>query len=643
MKKFFATATANVFATTVSASNILATPALAQELIRTALVEGTNYIISGDAKLAAEVQAQFMDTVNDMINAAEEIGNTDALDQAKENGAIAKDVYEFLIDQLEARKNPLLSVKLPAKAFTIAKGVNMKEAQVKAAFAAQGIVIDGPCTIASGEAGTVKAIEVGNGFTIAYVQVGSEIRPLAINTIKGLAAIAPVAKEVAPTNQTKTNEEVSTMTTTNNKSNVSNSAREVAAKVLGNINPAIQAQVEEALKTGVDAFELTAEQRQMMQDHKLATDVANAANRIETKAENASALANSSVADQLLAMLGSAPAASSAVPAVQAQAPVANAAPIVAPATPNTNQTTGGNVQMNNTNNATVFTPATAVSAQQAPASATPATGRTAMSHTAALIGGMQINPALATGGVVTSNTIDAWNKLGIKDKFNDIVGEDDQYTGRNAKGQLDYVWYVEEAKKYEGQIMTATDMAAQGWANPTLGITNIAFYSPQDVYATRGTNFTARPEEYKVAEVFFGMTSYTFMIRKGIWTDKETGVVTPWINSANIVRVKKENGTGYFCEYQANRRSDVLDVVVQADGKVRLARTEWKDGKKVFVAEDAPYVQQVGGGKHYVQAANAWDVKVGQAVMLQVLMVFDELTGLKDLRAERALAAQQK
>lgn len=625
MKKFFATATNGVFATTVSASNVLSTEGLAQELVRTALTEGKNFVIGGDAKVAQDVQEMFMTTVNDMLNAAEEIGNNDALDQMYENGHLAKEVYEWLVDTLEARKNPVLEVAVPTEQVVIAKGINMSVGQVIAAMATRGLAVNGSCKTAANEEGTVLGFEVTPNVTLATVRLATGIQKFAVQSLKGNAVI-----EV----QTKTNEEVSTMTNTNKSVNV-NSAVEAAKKVLGSIDPAIQASVDEALKSGVPAFELSAQQREAMQEHKLATDLAKFAEKQEEKEEKATELANSEIANQLLAVLGGAPtsnvsAQAPAEPVRQASAPVINA-------TPNTNTNKGGNVSMKNTNNATVFAPAQAVSATQAPAARQSA----GLSITAGLAGGssLQLNPALVAQQQATqSGSLRAWGS--VNDQFKEVVGEYDAFVGRQSNGQSDFVWYIEDAKNYEGQILSGSDLAANGMTNPALGITDIQFYNVADVYAARSSKLTVRPEDYMIAEVFFGMTSYEFLIRRGSYTNKTTNQDVAFIYSPNVLRKKNENTGSYFCEYQNSRRTDVLDVVVDAEGKVRMARKEFNRTTRQWEinAADAPFVQQVGGA-NYVESTPGFGVKIGKAVFVQVMVLFDELTGLKATRDAKAQA----
>lgn len=623
MKKFYATTQKNVFATTVEASAVLSNEKFAQELLTAAMTEGKAFVVKGDEKVAADLQEMFMDRLNTMLDAAEEIGHTENLEQLLENGYLGKEVYEWLVDTLEARRNPVLAVEEPTAPVVIAKGVTMRSEDVLAAMAARGLVIGGACETPNGE-GTVLGFEVGTAGTIAVIRREDGTHKLFVNALKGKAHIAPVAVAVE-TKQTKTNKEVSKMTNNNQSVNNVKVSLELA------IDPAAKAAVEKAMEQEIPAYQLTAEERAAQAEMQLASDLAKFEAAHSTKEENASKLANSAQANALLGVLGAAGAAKTPAqaPAVStpAGAPVAPAAP--ARSARQAAQNAGVNATQNKTNN-------NGGNVQMANQTQTRGAQGNGNRSAAGAFGGQQVNASniraaagagleLAGNFAAQSPALEGW--ANIKPMVEMV--ELDEYVGRGSNGNRDFVWYVQEAAKYEGQIMNVEELKAAGMKNEALGITDIKFYSPQAVASLR--NRDARPEDFLVVEVFFGMTSYEFMFRKGTQRDGK-----PYIYSSNIAR-KQANSGNWYCEYVSSRRTDALKVVVQQDGVVRLARMVWENGQQVVHAEDAAYVQEVGGST-WVNAAPNYGIKIGQAPFIQLMMIVDEVSGLKAARE----AAQQ-
>lgn len=623
MKKFFATVTANVFASTVTAASVNATEGFASELVRTALTEGKNYVVTGDPQVAADLQEMLMDKLNDMLNSAEEIGNTDVLDQLYENGHLAKDVYHWVVDTLEARKNPLSEIKLPTQEVIVPRNMNIHPDAVKTAMANMGLVIGNTCETPKHGTAVVRAFEVSAAGTIVYVQTTSNgVMPLIATALKGNAPVQ--------TKQTKTNEEVSTMTNKSVSANQS-AISGVRASLELAIDPAAKAVVEAAMNQETPAYELTAEQRAVAAEMKLSEDLAKFAEAQGKKEENASKVANSAEANALLGVLG---AAGATKQQPQQQAPAQR--PIGAPANParnasagsarqaaqnagvnatqNTNQTNGGNVQM--TNNTQTRGAQTQGTGNRTAAGAFGGQSVSANAGRNAAGAGLELSGAFAQGGF-TFDTTDF---------------ELNEYVGRGAAGNTDFVWYLEAMKQYE-QVMSAADFAANGKKNADLGITDVQFYSTDAVKALNNKRYF-RDDEVMVMEVFFGATSYEFTFS---YRESDRGA---YIFSRNIARKQRENGNGYFCEYTSSRRSDKLSVVIDTEGNIREARKVWDKEAKAFVfhADDAPFVVEVGG-ESFVDQNLGWNVKIGQAPFVQIMILADSLLGLKKARDAKAQA----
>lgn len=247
--------------------------------------------------------------------------------------------------------------------------------------------------------------------------------------------------------------------------------------------------------------------------------------------------------------------------------------------------------------------------------------GQTVTAQNVRAAGGLELNTSMLPGA--QSPALTGW--AGVQSQLSLV--ELDEFVGRNARGNQDFVWYVEESKKYEGQIMTVAELVAAGMKNEALGITDIKFYSPASVAA----QYNRQPDDrdFVVVEVFFGQTSYTFNFRRG--TFNRDNVQKPYIYSNNIARKQTQSGTRY-CEYVSSRRSDKLQVVIQADGKIREARKVWENGVQVVHPEDAPFVLEVGG-ESWVSAAPNFGIKIGQAPFIQLMMIVDEVSGLKAFR----------
>jgi hypothetical protein len=632
MKKFFAGTVKGISATSLKATDLLSIELNANtsveaitaatsgkkilELLQTALAESrVAYAITSPFNhvketIANTLQGKFMDRINQLVDIVESTDDIENLNDFVEDGRISREVVEYVQDLVSARKAELETVASPVEPVVMDIGIKLTTEQVLAMMAMTGLVIGGSCKTAMGE-GTVLGFIVGQSGTIVVLEVEGKRHNVFATHVQG--------------NTTTKNEENVTMakklevsaTQTNKEVNVSMENPNVVKStpslqfVAPISNEEAKALVEEAVQNNFDVYaDLTPEQRAENEEAKLKADMEKFQSANDEKSAHATVLASSSAAQALKAFAGT--------PVVKSNVVAAPAAKVAAPAVSNTNQTNGGNVQMTNNTQTQGARQGSAVAGAFA---GTQVSGRQGSTPSLALNGmAVQSNsPALAAWGGINS----AMSIIQI-----------DEYVGRQGAGNRSFVWYLDEAVKYEGQIMTAFEIQAAGMKNEALGITDMKFYSPASVAGLWGRE--AREDDFLYVEVFFGQTSYEFRIKRGTMNISKDNSTRPYIYSTNIARKQASNGGAWFCEYVAGRREDKLKVVVQADGVVRLARTEWNKETRTrdIVAADAPFVQEVGGDNWVNQ--NLYGTKVGQAVFIQVMMLMDEVSGLKEARESK-------
>lgn len=273
---------------------------------------------------------------------------------------------------------------------------------------------------------------------------------------------------------------------------------------------------------------------------------------------------------------------------------------------------------MTNNNNGAVQTRG----AQSAQASVARQGSTPSLAFGGAQVGRQGSTPSLALGGAFAQAPAGgAWAEVAPVMALPTV-----EFTGTNNAGGQDFVWYIAEAAKYEGQIMDLATLHANNFANPNIGITGMKFCTPESV--ANFFNREVKQDDFMWVEVFFGTTSYEFMFSKNSQADSR-----PYIYSRNIARKQTKGGT-WFCEYVTSRRTDKLEVVQQADGVIREARKQWDREARAFVIhpEDAPFVQEVGG-QGWVNTAPNYGIRVGQQVFIQLMVMFDEQQGLKAAR----------
>jgi hypothetical protein len=638
MKKFYAGTTKGVSATQIKATDLLAieitkdttVEAIAEatagnkilELLNNAMAEGraayaiTSPLAHVKETVANVLQAKFMQRINAMIAMVEEADSVDALDALIEDGRVCNEVLEYVTDVYNARKAEKEAPVVPVAPVTVEPGIDTTEAQVLDAMNARGLVIGGTAKTAMG-VGTVLGFVVGQIGTMVVVSVEGKQLTVMSTRVEGQAVVQ---------NQTKTNEEVS-VSMKNVSANQSNVVASTTPSLVLNlpVNAEAKAVVEsavEATNVEVPYEELTVEEREALEEARLQADLAKFAEAQENKSANASAVAHSSAAQALKALGGGAqtPAQgnrnTNAAPAfVQPAAQVRTNAPAVNNQ-PKTNNR-GGNVQMTNVNNNN------GAVAQQSQ-------GRQGSTPSLAFNGGSVAGtrqgstPTLALGGNTAFSAPavgSAWANIAPVMELPTV-----EYTGTNGSNNEDFVWYVAEAAKYEGQILDLATLAANGFANPHIGITGMKFCKPESVAAF--FNREVKENDMMWVEVFFGTTSYEFMISGNKGSEYKAAIF-----SRNIARKQTKGGT-WFCEYETSRRTDKLQVVTQGDGVIREARKVWDRDAKAFVIhpEDAPFVVEVGG-QGWVNVAPNYGIRVGQQVFIQVMVMMDEYLGLKAAR----------
>lgn len=588
MKKFYAGMTQGIFATAVKADD--AQGKLAVELVVSAVATGKAYAVtSRDAELreltANSLQADFMKVVDGLIDIAMDEDRVEELLALYEDGKVAKEVYEYVVDMASARLNELETPVGEVAPVVVEAGVNLTADQVLRMMATRGLVIGGSCKTAMGE-GTVLGFVVGQLGAMVVVAVdGKQHTVMATkvegNEIKVEENVHMAKKEVQIPVQTKSEESVVSM---NNPK-----ASAPSLKFVAPVNEEAKAVVEQAVEEVVKPWEMTAEEREDLAEAKLQADLARFQATQEERSTNASAVANSSAAQALKALGGNAQKSQPAHPVVTA-----------APTVHNTNSNKGGYVQMSNNRQGS----SAAFAGQQV-------TGRQSSA------------PSLTLAGTPVSNNGALAGWAGIEE----MEHETDEFT-RGANGAQNFVWYLIEAQKYQDKLKSYAELLANDMKNEALGIQGIGIYKPQDVVSVWG--YEPRPEDFRYIEVFFGNLSLTFLIKRGTQRDGK-----PYIFSRNMGTKQRSNGE-YYREFVNARRTDKLLVVVQQDGKVREARMEWKDGKQVVVEADAPFVQEIGGASWANENLGLRDLRVGQEVFIQVMLIADELSGLKAARESK-------
>ncbi len=594
MNKFIAGTQQGIFTTAVKASDLVAKPTLGAELVQEAMTMGKAYSITSNDKslkesLAKDLQAQFISRVNTLIEACLEMDSMDTLNDMKENGKVAREVYEFIEDSIAARK--AASVKTvnlsPVEPVSIAKGINMSHEVVLAGMAKRGLVIGGTCQSSVGQ-GTVLGFEVDKIGTMVVIAVGNERFKFMANAV-----------------QTKNLEESVTVNQTiqNANASASQSDKDIVAAAINGETP---------------MYELSAEQRAQVAEIKLQMDLQEAQEKaLFTQAKVAEVAGSSEAQNALRAiqqMGGITPAAPKEVvsagapvvapyvkPAAQASAPATKAA--VQPQ----NKTNGGNVQMtnqpvvNNRNAAGAFG------------------GQT--------VNGNRPGNTLELNGsfVNQSPALQGW--AGITSP---VETETDEYT-RGANGQQDFVWYLAQVEKYP-ELLSGKEFYATR-ANAAIGITGASIYKPEDVVGVWGR--TPQDNDYRYVELFMGALSLEFRIKKQTTKD---GV--PYVFSTNMGRNKSANGT-YYIEYVSSRRTDTMLVTRQADGKLREARTIYDATAKTRVVhpEDAPFTQEVKGDS-WVNDQKLFGLRIGQQVFIQVMLLMDFYSGLEAAREAKKAQA---
>jgi hypothetical protein len=618
MKKFFSSVTKNVFARTFEAASVANQPAIQNELISTAMMENTSFLFTGPGKdeVASTLQSMFADRIETMVQIAFDEGGMETLTDMFEDKLVSKEIFEYVEDLYNARMNELHTEIVVTEDVVMGPEVTRTKAQVLAEMKANGLVIGGSCTSANGQVGTVAGFEATNFYTMAIVTVDGQNVKFMSNTLTG--------------NQTIKNEEMVSMTNKNTKEvTVAASQNTTKGEVVDMAKVNVEAKniVEQAIAGEVDLMELTAEEREVVQEAQIQADLARYTQNQEAKDEAISKVANSDAAKALLGLGGksSKPATSTnpAAPLVNAPATKVSGAPVVpaqgrrSASNNNTGrQSAGTNQTTNQTNGGNNMNTTTTQGATQGRQSAGTTTRQSAGATTGRQSTSLRLNDAFGNNNGSVQQA--GWE--GITSMLDDSLLN--EYVGRNANGTQDFVWYLQEAAKYtDVNFMTLAELQANGMANAEIGITDIKFYSPQAV--AENFNRQARDNDFVVVEVFFGLTSYTFNFRKGT---QQSGKA--YIFSNNIAR-KQTKGGAWYCEFVSSRRTDKLQVVVQVDGTIREARKAWINGEFTVVAEDAPFVLEVGGN-NWVDVAPNFGIKIGQQVFLQLMLLVDELSGLK-------------
>jgi hypothetical protein len=489
----------------------------------------------------------------------------------------------------------------------ISPEASVTKAQVLASMKAQGLVIGGSCTSANGQVGTIAGFEATNFYTMAIVTIDGQNVKFMANTLVG--------------NQTIKNEEMVKMTNNNTKEvTVAASQNTTKGEVVDMTNVNVEAKniVDQAIAGEVAMDELTAEQREMVQEAQIQADLARYAQNQEAKDEAASKMANSDAAKKLLGLAGktSKPATTPAAPLVNAPATNVSGAPVVpaqgrrsasnnnagrqsAGTNQTTNQTNGGN-NMNTTT--------TTQGATQGRQSAGTTTGRQSTS--------LRLNDAFGSNN---NGVAKGWE--GITSMLDEAAM--DEYVGRNANGNKDFVWYIEEAAKYTHvNFPTYAELMENGRKNDSIGLTDIMFYSPQ-VYANQ-FNRTADDRDYVIVEARFGLTSYLFTFRKAVQRDGK-----PYIYSTNITRRQTKGGT-WTCDYTSSRRTDKMILVQDNDGTIREARMVFVNNERVVHQDDAAKVIGEVGGNNWISTTPNYGIVVRPEILVAMMVLVDEVSGLK-------------
>lgn len=630
MQKFFVGFHKSVFnQTAINGADIEKTPTLAQEFLSLALSEGKNFAVlgAGQEQVAKALQAEFLSRVEALVATASEEG-IEALEDLHLNGHICKEVFEYVEDLVVAKEHELKStIEVKAEVF-IEEGANITEEQVREAMQAQGLVIGGTCETPVGQ-GNVLSFEATNYGTMVIVNVEGEFMKYLSNAVKGQKAIQiEEAKKMVNNANNEVVAAVQAENNTQNKGEVTN---------MENTNKEVMAMINAFKKGDIAAIEMTPEARELQQEMEIQAMLASHNTKDKKtveQEEKVKAAAVSASAQAVLKMAGATPTAPAqntptATPQVEGAPVVTQTRPAAgrrmsvnaAALSNNQNQTTGGNNTMTNNNT----TQASATTRQSTAPAASASTRQSTASRFAvnpAALGSTSALPANADGLFEKKASAANAGWAGVASRMEEFQNE---YVGRNAAGGADFVWYLNEATKYADVLMTLDEIREAGMKNDKVGITDIKFYNPADVAASN--NRQANENDFVIIEVFFGLTSYTFTFRRGVQhTDGR-----PYIYSTNIAR-RQSNSGNRFCEFVSSRRTDKMMIVKQADGTFREARKVWANGEQVVHAEDAPFAFEVGGN-NWVNVAPNYGIKVGQAVFIQLMLIVDDLSGLKAFR----------
>lgn len=660
MNKFFAGVNNGVYTQSIKASDIADNKALQSELVGQAIADGKAFSITSNDKdlktsLARTLQSQFSARVQTLVDSAIELESTEILDTLREDGKIAKEVFEYVEDLYAARLEEIRNPYVPTADIMIDKGVNLTNEQVLAEMMSMGLMLNGDCTTPAGKEGiivafnatangTIVAVSVDGAAPLRYMANKLEVDGFQTKT-QGVIPMANrnVAAQVATGNQ---NNQIKGEVKTMMKNNVNEAAKTMVEKAITGEVSESQLTQEEYAELLEARLDMSAEDREAMAEAKIQMELAMLADKEEAAKEDVAKLANSDAAQAFLALAGSAPAPKATE--AEVKAPVTGGAPVVAPNARNTKSNTTANTNtrnsaaaavsatqnQNNQPKGEVKTMTTTTNNNQGAQAQGTTTGRQSAASSAfsgAVASGNRQSTTtveLAFAGGTTGN-VAGWEN--IESKLAEI--NLDEYVGRGTNGNQDFVWYVQEASKYEGQLMTLAELQENAMANVNLGITDIKFYSPASVAALY--NRQANEKDFIVVEVFFGLTSYEFTFRRGT-SNRDSKA---YIYSNNIARKQAKNSSNYFCEYVSSRRSDKLAIVQQQDGTFREARKVWENGAQVFHSEDAAFVIEVGG-ETWLNVAPNYGIKVGQAVFVQVMLLIDEVSGLKAFRDNKGTNA---
>jgi hypothetical protein len=648
MNKFFAGVQNGIYTQSIKASDLVNDKKLQSELVSQAISEGKAFSITSNDKqmktdVARTMQSQFSARVQALVDSAIELESTEILDQLREDGKIAKEVFEYVEDLYTSRLEEIRNPYVPAAEVMIEKGVNLTKEQVLAQMMSMGLMLHETCITPAGE-GVIVAFEATASGTIAAVSVdgASPRRYMATklegqgfqNQTQGVISMVNknVQSQVAISNDNNNTIKGEVKTMMNN--NVSEEAKSMVEKaILGEVSENMLNDEEYAELVEL-RLNMSAEDREALADAKIQQELAALAQQEDAGKEEVAKLANSEAAQAFLALAGSAPAPKATEGEVKA--PVTGGAPVIA-----------ANQRNNRSNNTTRQAAAAASQPQNNQPKGEVKTMTTTTNNNAgnnnnagfqsvqssAFSGanagaGRSANTTLefAFGGANTAATVQGWEN--IESKLAEI--NLDEYVGRGTNGNQDFVWYVQEAAKYEGMMMDLTTLQENAMANPELGITAIKFYTPASVAALY--NRQPNEKDFIVVEVFFGLTSYEFTFRRGT-SNRDS---KPYIYSNNIARKQAKNSANFYCEYVSSRRTDKLTIVQQADGTFREARKVWENGTQVIHTEDAPFAVEVGGDT-WVNVAPNYGIKIGQAVFVQIMLLVDEVSGLKGFRDAKA------